>query len=179
MAVNSYNLNRKLQQAEDRLAQKKRKELAAPGRINPLELDAIQTALGMSNTSIASAMGRSTPTWRKYRCGEITMSVEMEAKYRALARYRLSLFHRMSLPLVKLPESGEVAVVYYPKRSDFGSLPSQNPAHYEIYCQVTGLLCAVDPRVRLIAFDLDNYRHWLKGRDDSEVMRNMWAAQME
>lgn len=172
------SLDAKAGKEAKRLTMLAKKRNRMKSKITPLEMRAIARALGVRRRDMAKACGVAETTWRGYLSGETNFMLAREDGLRSLAETRTQMFGKYVEALKNLAAGDEVAMVWYEEAEDYENAPGTTPEHWGIYCQVAGLLCAQDQRVRLVAFEPEDYQRWLRGRDDSESLRMMWAAQV-
>jgi len=149
--------------------------------MNNIELEAARRFLffSVAETSILSG-GASERAWRNWESGARKVPADVIKNISLCIEYRegvVDMFDEAVGHLLNESETGEdvVPLIYYDSLDDY-STAFDNPMFWRPYCSAIAEIYASYENVKLVKFELLQYRAWLKTRKDSESMRAHWAA---
>lgn len=153
------------------------------------ELQALRRLLNFSRPEAAQLIaasptrpaGVSDRAWRLWEEGErLEVPADVAERIRQLASWRAAAIDAAEAQIAVAPADASLALVWYDTLDDWATLPDREPVQWRPQQAVIAhLLGGHAGRVRIVAFDGPAYAAWLAGREDSEAMRDAWAASAE
>lgn len=149
--------------------------------MNNIELESLRRFLffAVAEASVLSG-GASERAWRNWESGARKVPDDVIYNINSCVEYRegvVDMYDDAVGCILSESETGDdiIPLIYYDSIDDYATV-FDSPMFWRPYCSAIAEIYALYANVRLVKFDVANYKTWLKSRKDSESMRAKWAT---
>ena len=143
------------------------------------ELEAARRLLFFLSPPEAAAMVSDTSeqAWRRWESGSRMVPDDVVRRITGLLEWRQAAIDAIIRTISATPKKKHIALAWYESVEDWTTLSSRDPILWRPHQSVCASVFAEFPgRIHLVRFESQAYVSWLADRQDSEMMRDQWAA---